>query len=645
MCDSAEQYAIGARGINGTILPFPTADDTYSVLGDTICQYIEVPAGGLAVSKLAAYGSGPGVPNTAVEYTLSLHDGHTYVTEATGNFTPGQANVLALPGQVTLEPGDSFVCITVPAGKYPVVLATEDATRTVLRFPGPGIPANVSLGNETGYGTNKSASLYVIGVSGTIFDFPYTENFDNWGLCDAKGCSIVTGPCPAQDGWVNPEGDDFDWSVWFGDTDSRRGGRFTGPQADHTTGNPNVGGGRYVYAEASPPCGATNQEPGTTAFLQTPVINVQKGWYLSISFWMHMYGKGDSQLHFDMSWDGGVSWMEDVRPYIRGNKGDAWLQYAFELTDLVWVYGNPLGTIFRFRSISGNVTEISFEGDIAIDDVVINAYTATPSPTPTVSATATSTQTITTIPTTTSTATPVPTHTATATESSTPERPYIPIGIPDPVEIVTPAWASVSPGIVIVSEIATIQLRGLWLYGKDEKIDVKFAVWAENCIGMGEGSAIATLDKHNVAKIQVPTVPGQYLLCIRHRQDWEHVSVIDVIPQNVNMTNYGYTTCDQFLRFNSEFCGCFYQKGESDVEHNMHHQPTYTLPLDKPHWLLPYGNQTALFEQGCCRRGSMERHEFTHNQTGIPSKWGMCKDHAGRGQLGDFTCPNLPGGC
>ena len=76
---------------------------------------------------------------------------------------------------------------------------------------------------------------------------------------------------------------------------------------------------------------------------------------------------------------------------------------------------------------------------------------------------------------------------------------YVPIGIPDPKQIVNARWATVHPMMVVVNEIASLQLKGLWLYGVNEKVDIKFAVWAHNCIEMGAGSKIATLDKYKYA--------------------------------------------------------------------------------------------------------------------------------------------------
>lgn len=49
---------------------------------------------------------------------------------------------------------------------------------------------------------------------------------------------------------------------------------------------------------------------------------------------------------------------------------------------------------------------------------------------------------------------------------------------------------------------------------------------------------------------------------LRHPWPRESVAVIDVVPQNTSVAAYGYSTCDQFLRFNPAYCGCWLQRGD-----------------------------------------------------------------------------------
>mmetsp|Transcript_136526 Transcript_136526/g.236937 ORF Transcript_136526/g.236937 Transcript_136526/m.236937 type:complete len:666 (-) Transcript_136526:296-2293(-) len=643
LCDGA-QYSLGPNGFNSSaVVPFPTHNTYITVKNETVCQKFIVPTGGMVVSQLAAHGYGTADHPTMFE--MALYDETKRLSVAKGEWRWNSASYVTLPGQVRIEQGFAWVCLASYNATHELKLGTEVWDGTWYKTSGSDLAGNISLGTGVS-ALNTTVSIHLLGTSATIFDFPVVQNFDSWPRCHEDGCSIVTGPCAAQDGWQNPDDDDFDWSVHWGETESRTRGRLTGPTSEHTSCVPGpcdltISGGNYIYAEASPPCGAQAGAPGKVAHLVTPVLAINRGWVLRISFWMHMWGHGDTQLHFDMSFDGAKTWIEDVKPHMQHNRGDAWIQYNLDLTDVVWDNAKGPGAQFRWRSISGNVTEISFEGDVALDDITILAYTQTPSFTETPTETPTQSTTLTTIPTTTPTATMVPTYTPTDTQTATTIRPYVPIGIPDPFEMVNQEWMSVTPMQIVQNEIASLEFRGKWLYGRNEQIDIKFGIWEKNCIDMAPGSKIATLDRHNIGKIQAPSQVGRFMLCMRHRQDWENVGVVDVIPQSANYTIYGYTTCEQMIRFNPEFCGCWYQKGDQPLD-NADNYPTYTLPLDKPQWLMLVGNETALFEQGCCRRGSKKRSEgLDHNQAYWTGRWGTCSDHDAKGQLGDFSCPAM----
>jgi hypothetical protein len=72
--------------------------------------------------------------------------------------------------------------------------------------------------------------------------------------------------------------DDINWSRRSGSTPSFQ----TGPSADFDPGNAN---GYYMYTEAS------NQRPGQTARLESPVFNsIKSGQTCNVTFAYHMYG-------------------------------------------------------------------------------------------------------------------------------------------------------------------------------------------------------------------------------------------------------------------------------------------------------------------------------------------------------------------
>eukprot|EP00667_Euglena_gracilis_P004630 EG_transcript_4654 len=628
---AAGDYVVGPAGVVANAsLPAPTgAGAPLAVQGATLCQKVTVPSTGMVVTWLGVYAAprNSSLPASGLNVTLSLYNATSLLAQSASTaWQWGVANALPLPGQPLVPAGLGYICLTALNASAPVLLATEATSADQLRFAGSALPASMAGPVTTG----PSASLYLMGASGTISSFPTFESFDSWPRCDPNGCSIVSGPCPLHDGWRNPATGDFDWSVHNNVTQTRSIGRNTGPQSDHTTG---TAAGNYLYTETSPPCGSDVRP--LTAHMLTPVLLVYRSWVVRVNFWLSMYGLGDTELHYDASFDGGRTFVLDVQPAIRGNQGDCWIPQTVDLTQALWVNDQKQGVVLRFRSVVGTNDETSFVGDVAIDDVNFTAYTGTPTPTATASTSSTVSSTLTPIPTRTGTPTVVPTATPTVTATRTPERDYVPVGIPDPPQLVSPGWASVQPTTVVVAEAASLQLTGYWVYGAYGRVDVKFAVWAENCLDQGVGSNVTILDPWNIAHIQVPTVVGRYMLCIRHRQDWEEVAVINVIPQNVNYSTFGYTTCQQLLRFNPQYCGCWVRKGDPGVPQ----PPVYTLPLDKPAWLLPYRPETVIFEQGCCRRGTGQRFAWQDRRPPVPLAWGVCQDSPPEGQLGNFSCP------
>ena len=84
----------------------------------------------------------------------------------------------------------------------------------------------------------------------------------------------------------------YTWITHKGPTPSS----FTGPNDDHTLQN---GNGLYVYAEAS------DQTPGSTALLRTPVFSL--GTTSCLTFFYHMYGQHIGSLNVTASFTNGSS--------------------------------------------------------------------------------------------------------------------------------------------------------------------------------------------------------------------------------------------------------------------------------------------------------------------------------------------------
>ncbi len=139
----------------------------------------------------------------------------------------------------------------------------------------------------------------------------------------------------------------------------------TGPAIDHTTGSTS---GVYLHTEASN--GYTSHE----AFVYSPPYDLANLTTPQIEFWYHMYGTGMGELHLDI--DNGSGWILDVMTPLIGQQqslqADPWLH---KLVDISTYAGQSVK--FRFRSIRSN----SWNGDMAIDDVMIKEIDPCPAPT------------------------------------------------------------------------------------------------------------------------------------------------------------------------------------------------------------------------------------------------------------------------
>ncbi len=83
-----------------------------------------------------------------------------------------------------------------------------------------------------------------------VNSFPYTQNFDLWVTSpDPEASCVSDGTISLQQCWTNESGDNIDWIVWTGGTNSGN----TGPGSDHTSGS-----GKYLYTESSGGAGCNN---------------------------------------------------------------------------------------------------------------------------------------------------------------------------------------------------------------------------------------------------------------------------------------------------------------------------------------------------------------------------------------------------
>lgn len=172
-----------------------------------------------------------------------------------------------------------------------------------------------------------------------ITNYPYLENFDNG----------VIPPCYSE----TATGSAYTWRVDAGGTPSGA----TGPAVDHTTGTAT---GYYMYVEASSPAAQ-----GDSAFLWTAEFDLTSLTNPEVVYYYHMYGADIVNLDlqaFDRTTSTWVSINNIVGQQQSGN-GDAWGEARVNLA----TYGTDTALQLRFLSVRG----ASFNGDAAVDDIIV----------------------------------------------------------------------------------------------------------------------------------------------------------------------------------------------------------------------------------------------------------------------------------
>jgi large repetitive protein len=192
-----------------------------------------------------------------------------------------------------------------------------------------------------------------------VTSFPAFENFETFtSALNATGYENCWSTSPSNTTFK------FRWNV---DTEGTAT-ISTGPAIDHTTGNTS---GVYLHTEAS------NGVVGNEAYVYTALYDLTNITSPQITFWYHMYGSGMGELHVDI--DNGSGWILDVMSPLIGQQqslqSDPWLLKTVDLSSYAGQFVK-----FRFRSIRGN----NWNGDMAIDDFMIDEIS--PCPTPTIQA-------------------------------------------------------------------------------------------------------------------------------------------------------------------------------------------------------------------------------------------------------------------
>lgn len=177
---------------------------------------------------------------------------------------------------------------------------------------------------------------------------PYTENFDisfdpGTNPAGAQNVGSTISPC-----WTRDSDTNYFWGGGTGQTPT--GG--TGPFGDHT------GGGNYVFVESSFAPG------GTTAWIETPYIDLSPLNFPELRFWYQMWAQNGSQGDLFWEIDSGNGVWNSIGT-LSGSQGFQWQEQVDDLRDYA-------GTVIklRYRAVKSNGAT-GQQGDIAIDDLSI----------------------------------------------------------------------------------------------------------------------------------------------------------------------------------------------------------------------------------------------------------------------------------
>ena len=191
----------------------------------------------------------------------------------------------------------------------------------------------------------------------TAVSAPWSEDFDSTVWTPGSGTYNAGDELAAC--WVrSPEADTlpssaFSWGIGSGGTPSNQ----TGPNSDFS------GTGNYAFTEASK--GAPNQE----AFIESPLLDLSLLLKPQVTFYYHMRGFYINTLKLQVWVDSTQTW--DTYFTQQGNQGNNWV---FKEVDLSGFAGDTIA--LRWSGTKGN----GAQGDIAIDEIVVEDQPLCPDP-------------------------------------------------------------------------------------------------------------------------------------------------------------------------------------------------------------------------------------------------------------------------
>ncbi len=221
---------------------------------------------------------------------------------------------------------------------------TDTSQHPTIKFNATGnYSITLIASNSAGSDTMTKVNYITVGAP---MGLPFSENFESF---------TVGTPGTLGNSWTaSSVGGNFPWTVDNGGTPTTS----SGPAVDHTLGTST---GKYLFTEASTPA-----QQGYVANLMSPCINLTTATAgARLKFWYHMYGADITGLHVDVYYNG--AWVNDIHT-ITGQQQTsstaAWQQAVVSLNN----YTSSTVKL-RFRVIRGS----SYSGDVAIDDVLVEA--------------------------------------------------------------------------------------------------------------------------------------------------------------------------------------------------------------------------------------------------------------------------------
>ncbi|WP_417589801.1 fibronectin type III domain-containing protein [Owenweeksia hongkongensis] len=185
---------------------------------------------------------------------------------------------------------------------------------------------------------------------------PFTENFDGspWAVGPNFNDTGSIGQC-----WARTPLSNYLWKPGppiFPST-------FTGPAADHTTGN-----GKYIYAESIFGGGTAPFD----AFIESPLIDLSALTVPELTFWYHMFGTAIGNLTVEVDDGSGYTQVWTKSGQQQNSGTEAWKEAVISLAP----YANDTIQI-RFKA---DKASFNTQADAAIDDIDIHEAPSCPKP-------------------------------------------------------------------------------------------------------------------------------------------------------------------------------------------------------------------------------------------------------------------------